>query len=498
MKPLNEPAARLNLPSSHPEARSVPPATNTVTSSAWPSPEPDASSLEATAARSAASSAATTLKPEPKIESRPDPSRALALPREAKPERITVAISEPRTEPRPEPMRESARDLTHLLYCERRPETRSEPGPGQLRERAKEPRQEPRQQARPGTPQDPSPQHRKEPPQQRPEPPALPMRELEDPKQRHGDGWRPVGPDLREADRSPLPAEKWQDMAAKPPDPSPKPMPGSKLPPDPPFRPGPKPLHLTEPPPTLALDGEGAMLPLPFLLSGILPAPGQLPDAARFYLALRDAMDNTLLMQASQAGHAELVAFLLEAGSLAYARALNIFGRNAAMIARDNGHSAVLALLQQAGVELQPDNPALQWYLQNRGDLVMSARVQDWQPLAALLAQDHFMNLRDANGRTLLFHAVMNADLDAVRFLCGCLDSPFVGWKDVYGNSVFRYTTRIPNVETGTAVCQELRSYRRRTRWKHKRRPWARDEEGRELVWGEPVWRATSIRNQER
>ncbi len=199
-------------------------------------------------------------------------------------------------------------------------------------------------------------------------------------------------------------------------------------------------------------------------------------------------MGQTLLMQACREGHAELVAFLLESCPLAYAQALDVFGRNAAMIARDSGHPALLALLQQAGVELQPENPALQWYLQNRGDVSMASRTQDWQALASILAQDHFMNLRDAEGRTLIFHAVMNADLQAVRFLCGCLDSPFVGWKDAYGNSVFRYTTRIANVETGAAICQELRAVRRRTRWQRKQRPWRR-EDAAEMIWSEPDWR---------
>ena len=122
-----------------------------------------------------------------------------------------------------------------------------------------------------------------------------------------------------------------------------------------------------------------------------------------------------------------------------------------------------------------------------RGDLAMAKGRQDWQPLASLLAQDHVMNLRDANGRTLLFHAVINADLEAIRFLCGCLDSPYLGWKDVYGNSVFRYTTRIPDVETGAAICEELRAYRRRTRWQHKR--WRTTRVHDEFAWSEPGWR---------
>ncbi len=259
------------------------------------------------------------------------------------------------------------------------------------------------------------------------------------------------------------------------------------LPPDLPWRSGPILLQL----PPLVAGEDGMLWPgvLPRSLPPSLQDAGLSPKAADFYSSLRDAMGNTLLMQACRAGHAELVAYLLDSCPLAYAQALDTFGRNAAMIARDSGHPALLALLQQAGVELQPENPALQWYLQNRGDLAMASRAQDWQPLASILAQDHFMNLRDANGRTLIFHAVMNADLEAVRFLCGCLDTPFVGWKDVYGHSVFRYTTRIPNVETGAAICQELRTVRRKARWQRKRGLWQRNDDAGPIVWSEPGWR---------
>ncbi|MEO0318290.1 MAG: hypothetical protein RL404_1967 [Pseudomonadota bacterium] len=238
------------------------------------------------------------------------------------------------------------------------------------------------------------------------------------------------------------------------------------------------------------LSDEPGLLP-GWLSSFPLPWPPQgaprLPEASRFYPALRDAMGDNLLMQASRAGNVAMVAYLLGACPLAYAQSLDIFGRNAAMMARDGGHTEVLALLLQAGVPLQPDNPALQWYLQRRSDLAAAA-VQDWQPFASLLTQGNVINLRDAQGRSLIFHAVMNADLNAVRFLCGCTTPPFLGWRDAYGLSVLRYTTRIPNVETGAAICQELRTLRRRTRWLHKRRP-RREDDADTIAWSEPAWR---------
>lgn len=268
------------------------------------------------------------------------------------------------------------------------------------------------------------------------------------------------------------PLELRQGNAARPPNPPTPPLPGSDTLPDPHWRFGP--IQWQQPLPEFILGHGGELpllplLPLPLTLNLPLPGLRLLPDAIRFYQSLRDTMDNSLLMQACREGHVELVMFLLEGCPPSYAQMLNIAGQNAAMIARDHDHPALLALLQQAGVELQPDNPALHWYLQHRSDLSTAATMQDWQPLAALLAQDHFMNLRDANGRTLLFHAVMNADLEAIRFLCGCLDGPYLGWKDADDHSVFRYTTRIPNVEIGAAICQELRTYRRRTRGHHRR-----------------------------
>jgi hypothetical protein len=273
-----------------------------------------------------------------------------------------------------------------------------------------------------------------------------------------------------------------QRKSTRTPDPPPNFIP-ARDPPDPALRLGPPlqrqlPQALPEP-----IFGAGGAEP-PALPPSSMPGP----DAMRFYWSWRDDADNTLLMQACRYGDTALASLLLAGCPPGYTQALNMFGRNAAMIASDRGHAVLLALLQQAGVELQPENPALQWYLMNCADLAI--RRQDWSPLAALLAQDHYMNLRDADGRTLLFHAVMHADLDAVRFLCGCHDAPFLGWKDLYGHSVFRYTTRIAHVQTGTAICEELRTHRRRMRWQRKRERRASDERGRELAASEPVWRS--------
>ncbi len=508
MKPLNGPAGQHAIPVSHPEARAVPPSSASASTAVSPSRYPEAASVKDATSRA-----------EPRIEPRPPPLSSdmridgallLAAGPRAEPR------SEPRTEARPEARPDTARSLGQALNlgqalkqdieraCEReplakrqhlheqrqdrpkeqraeqRPPSRSDSRPEQRPEKRQEQRQEQRQR------QEPVPQQTKNlPADPRCEPPADPGQLLEE-VDLPGTVGQPA------PDRQPRPPAQQQRMASKPPLLDSEPAAPSMPPPDLPWRSGPILLQLPSLPSPERVPGEEGMS-WPGVLAPSLPpslqGTGLPPRAADFYPSLRDAMGNTLLMLACRAGHAELLAYLLESCPLAYAQALDVFGRNAAMIARDSGHPALLALLQQAGVELTPENPALQWYLQNRGDLAMASRAQDWQPLASILAQDHFMNLRDANGRTLIFHAVMNADLEAVRFLCGCLDTPFVGWKDVYGNSVFRYTTRIPNVETGAAICQELRAVRRRARWQRKRAPWRRNDDDGPIVWSEPGWR---------
>ncbi len=217
-----------------------------------------------------------------------------------------------------------------------------------------------------------------------------------------------------------------------------------------------------------------------------VPPPRDVDAAARLVRYLqasgidpqgRDAMGNTLLMHACRSGNEALASYLLNNVPGMNPQALNSFGQNAAMIAMAHGHPEILVLLQRSGVQLQPDNPALQWYLQNRSDPSLASQLRDWKPLMALLAQNNFMNLRDASGRTLVFHAAMNADLEAIRFLCGCLNAPFLGWKDEDGKSVFRYVTQIADVELGKAICVELRALRRKTRplYKYPKEEWKTD-----------------------
>lgn len=506
MKPFNGPVVRQAIPASHPEARQVPPESS---SAATTPSRPDAAAT-LPSARGAESRMATRV--EPRVEQRAESRferQQLVLPSlaispactdhpasEPRAEPRSEPRAEPRAEPRVEPRVEPRTEPEH----ERRQELKRELNREQNRDPVHVPRQDAKSASRTEQRPDPrpefNPEYRREQKQEpTPQPKPMPSADhrpelLSDPKALPQPGERPAASYQPEPALSQRPADLRQSMSALPPPASSPPPAPSEIQPDWIFRSGPIQLQIPVPSPQ-DLPGEaGRLLPWfsPVPLAWLPQGTTRLPDASAFYPALRDALGNTLLMQASRAGNVAMVAYLLDACPLTFAQALDIFGRNAAMIARDGGHADVLALLLQAGVKLQPDNPALQWYLQNRGDLAAAAAMQDWQPFASLLAQGNLMNLRDAQGRSLIFHAVMNADLDAVRFMCGCTTPPFLGWRDAYGLSVLRYTTRIPNVETGAAICQELRVLRRRTRWLHKRRAWDDDDEDR-IAWTEPAWR---------
>jgi len=184
----------------------------------------------------------------------------------------------------------------------------------------------------------------------------------------------------------------------------------------------------------------------------------------------RDAFGNTLLMYACRSGNQALCHYLLTACSGLNPQQLNQWGRNAAMVADDHGQAHLLPMLERAGVLQLPHNPALQWYFENRASYAGAGLKSDWSMFQHILGLDHFMNLRDSSGRTLLFHAVINADLNAVRFLCRTVDTPILSLLDENGASVFRHAAGIAEVEIGAAICQEMRSLRRTMPWLHKRR----------------------------
>lgn len=182
--------------------------------------------------------------------------------------------------------------------------------------------------------------------------------------------------------------------------------------------------------------------------------------------AAKDEMGNSLLMLAAATGKPMLVKFLIERFPLLINSLLNRFGENAATLAQAYCPEA-LALMLKAGIELHPQNPALQWYLSQSEQVPFT--MSRMQELSVMLSQDNYVNLRDETGKTLLFHAVIRGDVDVVRFLCNLSVGPAVVWRDQAGKSLFGYTTGIADVRLGSMICKELKALRRRDRPLYKR-----------------------------
>ncbi len=178
----------------------------------------------------------------------------------------------------------------------------------------------------------------------------------------------------------------------------------------------------------------------------------------------RDALDNTLLMVAIRSGHASTAILLLERFPAILHHQLNFFGENAATLA-EAWCPALLPLLLRLGIALRPENAALDWYLRQQADQgIGGGSASNLPALEQMLAQNNTINLRDASGKTLLFHAVIFGDLETVRFLCNLANQPVVTWRDYEGMSLFGYARKVADVKLGAAICTELREQRRRMR----------------------------------
>ncbi len=173
-----------------------------------------------------------------------------------------------------------------------------------------------------------------------------------------------------------------------------------------------------------------------------------------------DDMDNTVLMYAAKFGMSELIQSLLaDCPELALHR-LNFYGRNAAMIAHSNDNQPALALLESAGVMRNPPNPAITFYESSRERFTGVNAEEAYQQLWQLLQRTHYMNLADATGKTLIFHAVMNQDVAMVRFLCGRSDYPDLRQRDHDQRSVFDYAALIGDEQKRKDIMAELRALR--------------------------------------
>jgi hypothetical protein len=170
----------------------------------------------------------------------------------------------------------------------------------------------------------------------------------------------------------------------------------------------------------------------------------------------RDAMDNDVLMYACKAGNHRLVNFLLNECDHLEAGKLNKLGRNAAMVANDNPYAQFLPQLEAAGIVLRPVNPAIDWFHSHPLALAGSAGAENQEQLAELLSQDHYMNLADEAGMTLLFYAVLAEDIEAVRFLCKYPDKPLLTLRDNTGLTVFNYAQAISESTRRSEIFSEL------------------------------------------
>lgn len=176
----------------------------------------------------------------------------------------------------------------------------------------------------------------------------------------------------------------------------------------------------------------------------------------------KDATGNTLLMKACKAGRVDVVTTLLQEFPALKRNQLNREGKNAAMLAHDYDNVQLLPLLQQYGVTLQPANPALDFYRQHAGILAGPDGIEYREELRKLLRSDHFMHLPDAQGRTLLFHAVQDGNLKVVSLLCNFSDPPELIKRDHHGKTVFDYASAIADASARTGTQEELRSLYKR------------------------------------
>jgi hypothetical protein len=176
----------------------------------------------------------------------------------------------------------------------------------------------------------------------------------------------------------------------------------------------------------------------------------------------KDETGNTLLMKACKAGRVDVVTALLQEFPALKRNQLNREGKNAAMLAHDYDNVQLLPLLQQYGVTLQPTNPALDFYRLHAGILAGPNGTKYLKGLRKLLRFDHFMHLPDAEGKTLLFHAVQDGNLKVVSLLCNFSDWPALSKRDHHGKTVFDYASAIADASTRTGIQNELHSLYKR------------------------------------
>jgi hypothetical protein len=94
-----------------------------------------------------------------------------------------------------------------------------------------------------------------------------------------------------------------------------------------------------------------------------------------------------------------------------------VHGQNAAMVAYEHGHVKLYPLLEQAGIPLRPENPAIQLYISSIVNEKDGLSASDKDKYLDLFEDNNYMNLADESGWTLLVHALLNEDVDFISFL---------------------------------------------------------------------------------
>ena len=152
-----------------------------------------------------------------------------------------------------------------------------------------------------------------------------------------------------------------------------------------------------------------------------------------------DELENSVLILACKVGRSELVKVLLTECPDLIKDWLNVHGQNAAMVAYKYGHEKLRLLLEQAGIPLLPENPAIQLYISSIYTAKNGLLASERDEYLELFEDNNYMNLADEDGKTLLFHAVINDDVDFVSFLCEQKRFINVELCDTSEKSVFYY-----------------------------------------------------------
>lgn len=173
-----------------------------------------------------------------------------------------------------------------------------------------------------------------------------------------------------------------------------------------------------------------------------------------------DSSGQTALMHAARYGLSDLVELLLVRGSDRFLQWLNTEGQNAAMIALDSENIAIARQLVEAGVAIDPPNPAVDFYLDNLEAFKSEGNDEVCRTFLRVLRSGNYMNLADTDGRTLIFYAVLNEDIDTVTLLCNHSNYPDLQRRDHAHKSVFDYAALIEDEEVRRQILHALKTLR--------------------------------------